>query len=437
MPEDITKILAHLRETSNDDDECTRRLTAISTFVAAIGRPAAQDYFRAIRQTGRVSELTDRRVLDFARTVDPHTAEWYFWACWGTGAVAELTDDRVLRAVEFFRSLDSPATVEFFLAIRETKEAKRLTDERVLAFARAIGSEAAVEYFGACWETGAVGDLTADHVLALAASLGGEAARELFRAVRETRAVAELTSERVLAFARAHGSRFAGEYFHAIRETKSADRLTAEAVLRFAESIGGSAARQYFRVLGSTHAVAELTGEGLLRSEGVIRSIGPDAALDYFLAAATDHGGRSPPPLDDGSRAGASPLTVPVLTLLDLPSYGRYRALGLVGVTAAFWAGAWGLAGPPVGSLPEAGLIALFAGAWVALLVGAHLLLGAIADRTSEEFLRRRRRLLNEHGIRWHDCLADGPGCELCWNADAVHADRRFDYGRWCRCPAC
>ena len=436
-PDELREILSHISRSSAEGTEWSGRLEEIAAFVGSIGRPAAQDYFRAIRETGRVAELTSTQVLEFARSVDPHTAEWYFWAIWGTKAVGELTSDRLLRSTEFFRSMDSQATVEYFLAIRETKAAALLTDERVLAFARALGSEAAVELFGACWETGAVPKLTDDRVLTAARAMGKDAARELFRTVRETKAVDELTSERVLRFTEAHGGSLAREYFRAIRQTRSAGALTEEAVVQFAEAIGESTAREYFRAIGSSNAVATLTSEAVLRAEGVVRSIGADAALDYFLAAAA-RGSVPPAPAGHGSGPTAtSPSAVPVLTLLDLPRYDRYREFGLVGVAVAFWAGVVGWNGLRISSGAGAVDLALLVAAWVGLLYGAHLLLGAVAHRSSEEFLRRRRRLLNENGIRWHDCLASGSRCDLCWSDDAKHEDRRFDLGGCCRCPAC
>ena len=51
--------------------------------------------------------------------------------------------------------------------------------------------------------------------------------------------------------------------------------------------------------------------------------------------------------------------------------------------------------------------------AWVGVRCAVYLLSGAIADRSLAEFLNRRRRWLNAHGIRWHDCLADERRCEL------------------------
>jgi hypothetical protein len=76
-------------------------------------------------------------------------------------------------------------------------------------------------------------------------------------------------------------------------------------------------------------------------------------------------------------------------------------------------------------------------GAWAAVLCAVFFLTGMIADRSSEEFLRRRRRLLNEHGIHWHDCLSGDRACPQCWNSAHLHRDERFDYGSFCRCTAC
>ena len=410
-------------------------LTKVAEFVAAIGVAAAHDYFRAIAETRAVAELTDPRVLEFARSVDRHTAEWYFWAIWGTGAVRELTSETVLAARDFFGSMDSPATVEYFLAIRETKAAGPLTDRRVLDAARALGSDAAVEFFGACWETGAVQELTAPAVLALAEELGGEAAREYFRTIRETGAVAALTGLSVLGFARSAGSRVAQEYFRAVRTTKAVEALTGEHVLLFAELIGKGPVREYFRAISSTKAVSALTSEGVLRTSGVIRSIGREAALDYFLAVAEAK--VAPPPPPTGGRGDAGPSPVPVLTLLDLPSYDRYRSAGLLGVSAAFWLGAWRWGGSPLGVAGGLPALLVACAAWLGLLLGVHLLLGAIAERSTEEFVRRRRQLLNEHGIRWHNCAETDPRCELCWSPAHTHEDGRFDDGRFCRCPAC
>ena len=230
------------------------------------------------------------------------------------------------------------------MAIRETRAAAELTGERVLAFARSIGSDAAVEFFGACWETKAVAQLTDERILTYARSIGGDASREYFRAIRETMAATELTGEKVLAFARAQEYRLALEYFRAIRETKSVAQLTGDNVLLFAESIGKGPARAYFRAIGSTKAVVELTGRGLLDMSGVIRSIGSDAALDYFLAIATT--GVVPPTsrAAEGGNGSDPTAAVPVLTLLDIPTYDGYRSAGLFGASAAFWWGMWQLA---------------------------------------------------------------------------------------------
>ncbi len=430
-------LISHVGKNGSTGDERAGKLFETAEFATSIGRPAAHDYFRAIEETRAVAELTDGRVLAFARSIDRHTAEWYFWAIWGTKAVRELTDERVLRAVDFFRSIDSPATVEYFLAIRETRAAAELTGERVLAFARSIGSDAAVEFFGACWETKAVAQLTDERILTYARSIGGDASREYFRAIRETMAATELTGEKVLAFARAQGTRLALEYFRAIRETKSVAQLTGDNVLLFAESIGKGPARAYFRAIGSTKAVVELTGRGLLDMSGVIRSIGSDAALDYFLAIATT--GVVPPTsrAAEGGNGSDPTAAVPVLTLLDIPTYDGYRSAGLFGASAAFWWGMWQLAylspGVPGGLVHVTTALA----AWIGLLCGVYFVLGAIAQRSAEEFLRLRRRLLNEHGIRWHDCIASGARCALCWSAGRTHEDARYDYERFCRCPAC
>jgi len=419
------------------DAERANKLSEVAGFATALGPQAARDYFRAIAETKAVAELTDERVLNFARSVDRHTAEWYFWAVWGTKAVQELTSERVLKAVEFFRSIDSPATVEYFLAIRETKAVAELTGEKVLAFAEAIGSEAAVEYFGACWETKAVAELTSERVLTFAQALGGDAAKEYFLALRETKAVAELTDDKVLTLTHSLGSRVAGEYFRAVRETGSAAELTDEAVLLFAESIGKGPAREYFQVIRSTKAVAELTAESLLRSSGVIREIGSDAALDYFLAAATSRVMPPVPGAAEGPSAPAAGTSVPVLTLLDIPTYSRYRPVALLGMSVVFWVGVWQSANIASFAFQNLLSLSLVLAAWVGLLCSAYLLLGVIAEHSIEEFLTRRRRLLNEHGIRWHDCFATAQRCELCWGVGHAHRDHEYDYGSFCRCPAC
>ena len=436
--DELRLITASLDPAYATEAERAKKLSEIADFATSIGAQAARDYFRAIAETQAVAELTDERVLAFARSVDRHTAEWYFWAVWGTKAVRELTSERVLKAVEFFRSIDSPATVEYFLAIRETKAAAQLTSEKVLSFAEAIGNEAAVEYFGACWETKAVAELTSERVLAFAQSVGSDAAKEFFLAVRETKAVAELTDEKVLTLTHALGGRVAEEYFRAVRETRSATELTDEGVLLFAESIGKGPARQYFQVIRSTKAVAALTRESLLRTSGVIRTIGSDAALDYFLAVATTNVvPPSAPATAEGRKAPAPGTTVPVLTLLDLPRYDRYRPVALFGMSLVFWVGVWQSANIATFAFQNFVGLSLVLGAWAGLLLSAYLLLGVVAEHSSEEFLQKRRRLLNEHGIRWHDCFATDQRCELCWGAGHTHQDRQYDYGSFCRCPAC
>jgi hypothetical protein len=434
-PGEVRLIEAHFQQGATDGAEVTARLFEIAEFASAIGSSAARDYFRAVGETRAVAELTDRRVLDFARSVDPHTAEWYFWALWGTKAVPELTSDRVLRALKFFRAIDSQATVEYFLAIRETKAVADLTSERVLAFAESVGSDVAVEYFGACWETKAIPTLTSDRVLTFARSLDGDAAKEYFLALRETRSVAELTDERVLTFCRLFGGRVAGDYFRAIRRTKGALALTNDNVLVFAEIIGKGSARQYFRVVGATKAVAQLTDERVLRTSGVIRSIGTDAALDYFLAIAT---GKVVLPLSVGEGGPPTPehaAPSEVLPLLEIPTYNRYRGAVLVGVSASFWWSLWQFGGGLVSPIPLE--IALGAGIWAGVYVGAYHLLGVMTARSADQFLARRRRLLNEHGIRWHDCTVSDQRCELCWSPSHSHKDRKYDNGHVCRCPAC
>jgi hypothetical protein len=409
-------------------------LERIATFATTIGERAARDYFHAIGATGKVAELTAEPVLAFARSIDRHSAEWYFWAIGGTGAVSELTSPSVLAAVDVFRSLDSAATVEYFLAVRETKAVRLLTEPAVLELARDLGSDAATELFGACWETRDVAGLTGRRILDFARALGKEAAREYFRAVRETRDAVRLTAPHVLETALAFGGTLAADFFRAVRETGEVARLTADRVLAFAEALGRSCARAYFVALRSTGAVARLTAPGVLQASGVVRSIGEDAALDYFLAAArsgpseTSHGAATP---------GASPSEVPVLTLLDLPSYDRFRPVGLLGVSVVFWWYVWQSAALAVGAFRTPADVALALAGWTGALVGAYLLMGAMARRSSDQFLARRRQLLNEHGIRWHDCLHGSRGCEQCWRAGRVHEDARFDYGAFCRCPAC
>lgn len=436
-PELLRQITSCVRETFPTADRSAQKLAEIADFVAAIGGPAARDYFRAIEVTHAVAALTDGKVLAFARSVDRHTAEWYFWAIWGTKAVAELTSERLLESLEFFRSLDSSATVEYFVAIRESKAAAELTGERVLGFAESIGSEAAVEYFGAFWETGAVAKLTDERVLAFARSVGRELAKEYFLAVRETRAVAELTDDRILTFARSLGDRVAGNYFRAIRRTKAIAPLTDEGVLLFAESIGRGPANVYFEVLGSTKAVRELTREALFQASGVIRAIGSDAALDYFLAVAENKAVPSSAGDPEREVPPSDRATVPVLTLLDIPTYDRYRTVSLLGTSLFFWWYIVQTGGLSLGAFPSLLPLAVAIGAWVGLLCGTYLLSGVFAERASEQFLQRRRRLLNEHGIRWHDCLATDRRCELCWSPSHTHEDRQYDYGRFCRCPVC
>jgi len=436
-PETLRRIVAHLSEAIPLPAERVGRLLELATFVKAIGHRAARDYFRAVEETRAVALLTDPAVLDFARSVDPHTAEWYFWAMWGTKAVRELTDPDFLAAGGFFRAMDGSAIVEYFLAIRETKAAAKLTDPRVLAFARSIGSDAAVEYFGSLWEMGDVTGLTSATVLSLATWMDGNTAKEYFAAIRETRAFPQLAGEGVLGLARLLGGRVAEEYFRAIRTTRCAAELTSDSVTVFAEVIGRDCASEYFRVITGTRKVAELTSERLLRASSVIRRIGSDAALDYFLAVAATNvvqtptgptGEREPSPEESG---------VPVLTLLDIPKYERYRPVALVGASALFWGCVW-QAGAVTLSTTQ-GYVYLLGAlcAWVAVLWGTHLFSGVVAERSAEQFVRERRRLLNESGIRWHDCLAGDRKCPLCWGASPTHRDERFDYGRFCRCPAC
>jgi hypothetical protein len=436
-PEELRLIVSHFGEEIRRGEAGAGKLAEIAAFARAIGPQAARDYFRAIAETGAVAVLTGEKLLEFARSVDRHTAEWYFWTIWGTKAVEELTDERVLRAVKFFRSIDSPATVEYFLAIRETKAARQLTKEAVLTFAESIGSEAAVEYFGAFWETKAVEELTDDRVLSFARSIGSDAAKEYFLAIRETKSVAALTDPHLLTVTGALGSLVARDFFRAIRSTKAVTELTDERVLLFAESIGKGPAREYFRVVGSTKAVGPLTSDSLLDTSGVIRSIGSDAALDYFLATAGMKAVPAPSDRDSGPAGPIPGATVPVLTLLDIPTYEGYRYGALLGVSLCFWAYVWQFAGWTLDGLSGVALPAVLLGIWVGILLGAYALLGVISERSANEFLQRRRRLLNEHGIRWHDCLATDKRCELCWSAGHTHEDLRYDYERFCRCPAC
>lgn len=435
-PDQLRLIVSHFGEKCRNGDEWAGALAGIAEFARTLGPRAAQDYFHAIGATGAVAELTDTKVLDFARSVDPQTAEWYFWAIWGTRSVRDLTDERVLRAVEFFRSIDSPATVEYFLAVRETKATRELTSEQVLDFAQTIGSEAAVEFFGALWETMAIEDLTSPRLLSVVQSLGPMAAKEYFLAVRETRAIEALTDPDVLRFVQSIGGAVAAEYLRTIRETRSPAPLTDANVRAFAESIGKGPAMKYFQVIRSTRAVASLTAERLLRAPGVIRSIGRDAALDYFLAAAS----ASPKAPEGSASTGAGPGSSgppPVLTLLDIPHYGRYRSLGLFGLSVAFWAGVLDWIGLGKGFALSPGGWGLVGGVWVALLVGAYLLFGMIVERAEGEFVRERRRLLNENGIRWHDCLSTDRRCEICWMDPRTHESGLYDNERFCRCSHC
>lgn len=409
------------------------RLAEIARFVRALGPAASHDYFRALQETGAVAELTRDPVLAFARSVDPHTAEWYFWAVWGTRAVRELTSAEFLGSADVLRRLDSQATVEYFLAIRETGAAAALTQPDVLAFARALGSDACVEFFGACWETRAVPELTHPAVLDFARSLGADGAAEYFRAVRETKSVATLTEPGFREFVRSLGERLACDYLRAVRTTRAVAVLTGEDVRLFSELIGKASSRAYFRTIASTGSIGPLTSPALFRTSGVIRAIGAEPALDFFLAVARTR--EVPQVPDDGRDPGTG--VVPVVTLLDLPSYDRLRPAGLAAATAAFWASAWQVGRFAIGPVGGPAGVGLAFAAWAGLLVGLYLLLGAIVAHVSDQFLQRRRRLLNEHGIRWHDCLAGDQRCPLCWTSAKTHEDRRFDYGRFCRCPAC
>lgn len=413
------------------------KLVELASFTRQIGARAARDYFRAIRETNAVAELTDSKVLAFARSVSPHTAEWYFWAIWGTRAVRELTAQNVLDAVPFFRSIEGPATVEYFVAIRETRAAGKLTDPKVMAFAQTIGSGAATEYFGSFWETNAVDMLTSGRVLSLAGALKGDGAKEYFLAIRETKAVAELTTPQILGFAGGLGPRTAEEFFRAVRTTRAIAELTSDRVTVFAEVIGKGCAREYFQVITSTKKVRELTSERLLRASGIIRAIGSDAALDYFLAVAATDMVPTPEGAADGRVPAPVDTTVPVLTLLDIPKYHLYRPVAWVGATALFWGSVWQAGALSLDSTQgQLGLVAALL-AWAALLWGVHLLTGVVVERSSEEFVRRRRRLLNEHGIRWHDCTSGNRQCPRCWDPSQTHRDQQFDNGRFCRCPTC
>ena len=435
-PDELRLIRSQFGEKFRNADERAAALAELAEFVRAIGPRAARDYFRAIGATSAVAELTDKKVLDFARSVDPHTAEWYFWAIWGTKSVRDLTHERVLNAVKFFRSIDSPATVEYFLAIRETKATRPLTSERILAFAERIGSEAAVEFFGALWETMAIENLTDSRVLSVVETLGPMAAKEYFLAIRETRALSNLTDPDILRFLQSMGKAVALEYLRSIRETKSPGPLTDPNVRAFAEAIGKAPAEEYFRAIRSTRAVAALSAERLLRAPGVIRAIGRDAALDYFLAAASapsNPPSSAPPELGTLSTAGS----MPVLTLLDIPRYGWYRALGLFGLCATYWVCVLPWSGGGMRAALSPGTFGLVVGAWIAVLIGGYLLLGMIADRAGGEFVRRRRRLLNENGIRWHDCLATDRCCEICWADPSTHRRGLYDNERFCRCSHC
>jgi FAD/FMN-containing dehydrogenase len=424
--EELRLLLSYFGAAAPDAETWTERLDDLAKFATDLGPRAARDYFRAIAETKAVRELTDPRLLAFARSVDPHTAEWYFWAIWGTNAVPELTQERVLTAVEFFRAIDSPATVEYFLAIRETRAAALLTGERVLEFAKSLGSEAATEYFGAFWETRAVTELTQERLFAFARAVGPEAAKEFFLALRETKAVDDLLRPEFLEFASTIARSYATELFRAIRETRAAAVLTSEPVRLYAELLGRPTARIYFRVLASTRAVEALTRPGLLRSSAVVRSISPEAALDYFTAAIAN-----PPEHVPEATAGTEP--IPVLTLLDLPTYGRYRAAAMAAVSGVFWAfaGPWAAArASPIG-------LVLVAVVWAGLLSATYAFSGVAAARSGELFLARRRQLLNEHGIRWHDCRGTVGNCPVCWTSKRTHEDGRFDIEPFCRCPAC
>jgi hypothetical protein len=423
-------------ETCGGDDPA-KKLYELATFAKTIGAPAAKDYFRAIAETGAVAELTDQKVLNFATSVDNHTAEWYFWAIWGTKKVTELTDERVLRSADFFKTIDSQATVEYFLAIRETKAAAELTEDRVVNFARSIGSEAAADYFGALWETQAVPALTSDRILNFATSLGNDAARDYFRAIRETKSAAELTEQRVLEFAKVIGKDAAGDCFRAVRNTKAVKELTNDNVFVFAESIGKKAAREYFRVIERTKAVAQLTAESVLDTSGVVRSIGSDAAVDYFLAIA-DMGAVSA--ATAVGEQGAVPThedAIQVLSTVDIPTYNGQRAVGLLGMSVFFWFAMWQYANLTIGASQGLIIIVVAIAAWAAVLYVGNMVLGTIAERSVDQFVERRRRLLNEHGIPWHDCLAGDQKCRYCWSEGHHHNDDRYDYGRFCRCLAC
>jgi hypothetical protein len=294
-----------------------------------------------------------------------------------------------------------------------------------------------VEYFGACWETKAVPALTNERVLDFARFLGGDGAKEYFQAIRETKAVDALTDPKLFQSVTALGALVAHDFFRAIRVTRSVSALTDDRVLVFAESIGRGTAAEYFRVVGSTKAVGALTSEKLFQTSGIIRSIGRDAALDYFLATANLKSAPSTGPSETRDPVAGADTAVPVLTLLDIPTYAGYRYAGLLAVSSIFWTYIWQFSGFGIGSVSGPLGIGVLIAAWAVVLVGAYLVSGSIAERSTREFLQRRRRLLNEHGIRWHDCRASDSRCPVCWTTERTHADLKFDYERFCRCTAC
>ena len=278
------------------------RRSEVADFAKGLGENAAEEYFHAIADTGKVDILTSKEVLrpevmEFVRGLCAAEAYAYFRAIHDTGKTDILTSKEVM---DFASGLGKYAAVGYFWGVDYTREVDILTSKEVLRpevmdFASGLGGDAARGYFWVIGRTGKVDILTSKEFIDFAKGLGEDAAKEYFHAIANTGKgeVDILTSKEVMDFARGLGEDAAGRYFNVIGYTfNKVDILTSKEVLRpevmeFVRGLG-EAAEEYFRAIANTGKVDILTSKEVLRPEVMefARGLGK-AADDYFSALCT------------------------------------------------------------------------------------------------------------------------------------------------------
>ncbi len=299
---DFADIVTNYIKNNFNPKEANERLKKVLDFINFINPigALADHYCDIVKKTGAVKELTDPKVLDFAKHMKNSPSNYL-------DAMQTVESVKILTSKEFMDAMDGKTlksiadfgtymSHSFFGAIGRTGAFKELTDPKVMGFIKSLGVYEP-EYLNAMKTIEAVKNLTSKEFMdvideknpeSIINFLDHDVKYDIFYAIGKTGAFKELTDPKVMSFAKDLGN-LRKKYFMTMETVDWVKELTDPNVMSFIKILGNDAF-DYLEAMKTIEAVKNLTSKDFINAvnQKTLKSISnlldPDVRYDIFYA---------------------------------------------------------------------------------------------------------------------------------------------------------